>query len=347
MKKFVAAVTALLLILCAAGCDGAGTKQPEATTTVTTQDPNKMEVPDLSGLSRVQVEMKYPKLNFNFQEKYDDKVEEECVISQEPEAGTTINKSDEITVYISIGGKQVEVDDYVGRNIDDVRLLIEKQGLVCETQIEDNETVARNCVIRTTPSARTMVDKGSVVICYVSLGSAVQEIHVPDMIGKSIEDATKIAKDNNLSLAITYDDTSVLEPGTVIKQMIDPDTVVPPNSIVEVTIAGENASAARETTITVTLNNSKIEGEFELKYYIDGTLIPEKTEIKELSLTRKIEWTLKNTDIHTYSIIVTSLTTGKSGKLYEMEVDFTQNPPVKNHHDTFNANVFSELLKND
>ena len=334
------------MVLCAAGCEAAGNTAPETTTTVTTQDPNIMEVPDLSGLSRVQVEMKYPKLNINFQEKYDDKVDEEGVISQEPEAGTTINKSDEITVYISIGGKQVEVDDYTGRNIDDVRLLIEKQGLVCETQIEDNETVARNCVIRTTPSARTMVDKGSTIICYVSLGSAVQEIRVPDMIGKSIEDATKLATENNIALTITYDDTSSLEPGTVIRQGIDPDTVVPPNTRVEVVIAGENAAASKETTITVTLNTA-LEGEFELKYYIDGTLVPEKTEIKEISLTRKIEWSVRNTDVHTYSIIVTSLTTGKSGKLYEMEVDFTTNPPTKNHHDTFNGKIFEQLLKND
>jgi len=345
MKKIMALCAAFVMVLCAAGCDGAANK-PAETTTVTTQDPNIMEVPDFSGLSRVQVEMKYPKLNINFEEKYDDKADEDMVISQSPEAGTKINKSDEITVGISLGGKQVEVDDYTGRNIDDVRLLIEKQGLVCETQIEDNETVARNCVIRTTPSARTMVDKGSTIICYVSLGSAVQEIRVPDMIGMTIEDALKAAKENNIVPIITYDDTSALEPGTVIKQGLPADTVVEPNTNVEVVVAGENAAASKETTITVTLN-TELEGEYELKYYIDGTLVPEKTEIKEISLTRKIEWTVRNTDVHTYSIIVTSLTTGKSGKLYEMEVDFTTSPPTKNHHDTFNAKIFNELSKAD
>lgn len=345
MKKIIAIAAAFIMVLCAAGCDG-GNKPAESTTAATTQDPNIMEVPDFSGLSRVQVEMKYPKLNIVFQEKYDDKAEEEAVIGQSPEPGTKIKKSDEITVQISLGGKQVEVDDYTGRNIDDVRMLIEKQGLFCETQVEDNETVARNCVIRTAPSARTMVDKGSTIICYVSLGSAVQEIRVPDMIGKSIEDATKLATENNIALTILYDDTSNLEPGTVIKQGVDPDTVVDPGERIEVTIAGENASASKETTITVTLNTD-LEGEFELKYYIDGTLVPEKTEIKELSLTRKIEWKVRGSDIHTYSIIVTSLATGKSGKLYEMEVDFTVDPPTKDHHDTFNAKVFSELLKTD
>ena len=345
MKKIIAIAAAFIMVLCAAGCDG-GNKPAESTTAATTQDPNIMEVPDFSGLSRVQVEMKYPKLNINFQEKYDDKADEEAVIGQSPEPGTKIKKSDEITVEISLGGKQVEVDDYTGRNIDDVRTLIEKQGLFCETQVEDNETVARNCVIRTAPSARTMVDKGSTIICYVSLGSAEQEIRVPDLIGMPIEDATKLAKENNIMLIITYDDTSALEPGTVISQGLPADTVVEPNTNIEVMIAGENASAAKETTITVTLNTD-LEGEFELKYYVDGTLDPDKTEIKELSLTRKIEWKVRGTDVHTYSIMVTSLRTGKSGKLYEMEVDFTTNPPSKDHHDTFNAKIFNELLKTD
>ena len=170
---------------------------------------------------------------------------------------------------------------------------------------------------------------------------------MPDLIGMTIEDATRVASENNLSLTISYDNTSSLEPGTVVSQGIDPDKVVEPETRVEVVIAGENASAAKKTSITVNIPNTGLEGEFELKYYIDGTLIPEKTEVKEISLTKKIEWEIADTDVHTYSIMVTSLTTGKSGKLYEMEVDFTQDPPTKDHHDTFNAKIFNELLKND
>ena len=346
MKKISAVFAALLslsMLLCAAGC-GSGKKPEDTAVTTTTADPDSVEVPDFSGLTRVQIEMKYPKLNIVFDEKYDDSAEEDEMISQSPLPGTKINKADEITVEISLGGKLVEVDDYTGRNYDDVKTLIEKQGLVPEMVYDDSETVPRNCVISTIPSPRTMVDKGSTVICYVSLGSAEQELRMPDFTGLSIEDATRIATDNSITFSIIYDDTSHLEAGTVIKQGIKPDTVIEPNTRVEVTIAGENASAARQATLTVTTNGN-VEGEFELKYYIDGTLQPEKTEIKELSLTRKIEWEVSGTDVHTYSIIVTSLTTGKSGKLYEYEVDFTQNPPTKNHHDTFNSKLFSELLK--
>ena len=341
MKKILAVFAAFMMILCIGSCDSG--KKPAETEAVTTADPDSVEVPDFSGLTRVQIEMKYPKLNIVFDEKYDDTAEEDEVISQTPAPGTVINKADEITVEISLGGKLVEVDDYTGRNSDDAKMLIEKQGLVCELVYDDSETVARNCIISTIPSARTMVEKGSTVICYVSLGSSVQEIRMPALIGKSIEDATKLAAENSITLSITYDDTSDMTPGTVISQGVPADTVIDPGSIIEVTIAGENASASKTATITVTMNYS-IEGEFELKYYVDGTLIPEKTEIKELSLTKKIEWEVSGTDVHTYSVMVTSLTTGKSGKFYEMEVDFTQNPPAKDDHGTLDPNIFKELL---
>lgn len=342
MKKYIAVFAAFMMIACFAGCDS-GNKPAETSAVTATADPDSVEVPDFSGLTRVQIEMKYPKLNIVFDEKYDDKADEDEVISQSPAPGTKINKADEITVEISLGGKLVEVDDYSGRSYDDAKVLIEKQGLVPEMVYDDSETVARNCIINTIPSARTMVEKGSTVICYVSLGSAVQETRMPDLTGMTIEDATRVAAENNITFSITYDDTSSFEAGTVIKQGIEPDTVIEPNTRVEVTIAGENASAARETSITVTINNT-IEGEFELKYYVDGTLDAEKTEIKELSLTRKIEWQVSGTDVHTYSVIATSLTTGKSGKLYEIEVDFTKNPPTRNQL-SFNANVFKELLQ--
>ena len=343
MKKIKAFIlcAAVLLSLCSCGTPAAVTDTGSTESTAAAAD--TLEVPDFSGLTRDQIQMKYPKLNIIYDETYGSKPEGEMV-SQDPAAGTVIGFDDQIIVEISIGEKLVEVDDYAGRSITDAQTLIEKQGLMCEVVRVDDDTVQKNCVIRTLPSARTKVEKGSVITCYVSLGSSQQEIRVPQMLGETIEDATKLATENNITLQISYDDESEVEPGIVISQSIDADTIVEPDTRVGVVISGENAGAAKETSISVTLKK-ELSGEYELKYYIDGTLQENKTEIKELSLTKKINWDISGTDVHTYSIRVTCLATGKSGILYEMEVDFTQDPPVKNHHDTFNANIFDELSR--
>lgn len=343
MKKLLAAVLAIIMVFGAAACDGG--KKPAETTVATTEDPNKMEVPDFSELTWEQIEMKYPKLNIKPDYQYSDSVPEGGFIAQEPSAGTKIDKSDKITVTVSSGSKLVEIDDYTGRNIDDARTLLEKQGLKCEVVSVDSEDVTRNCIVKTVPAAREMVEKGTTVTCYVSLGAPEQEIKVPDMVGKSIEQATALAEENGIGLSIGYDNNSDKEPGTVISQSIDPETVVEPNTRVEVVLSGESSADSRKTTISVTPPKSGVSGEYQLKYYIDGTLIEEKTEIKELSLTKKIEWEVTGTDIHTYSVVVTCMATGKSGVLYKMEVDFTKNPPTKDHHDTFNAKIFQELAE--
>ena len=166
MKKITAVIAAVLIALCAAGCSTGQTT--DGTGEVTSADNrNLLEVPDFSGLSKEQIEMKYPNLNIVYEEQYDSIPEGE-MISQTPLPGTKLEKNEKITVNISLGEKLVEVDDYTNRSIADAQTLIEKQGLVCEIMWDESETITQNCVIRTIPSARTKVEKGSTITCYVS-----------------------------------------------------------------------------------------------------------------------------------------------------------------------------------
>lgn len=343
MNKKISAILAAVLILSLSGCGNSG---GGFTTTAATETPDeRAEAPNFVGLTLEQIGMRYPELSIETEYRYDESAPKETVLEQDIAAGTKYSDGTVFHLIVSSGAKLVEIDDYTGRNIDDAQALLEKQGLKCDIIHAEDSEIPINCVIRTQPAAREKVEPGSSVICYVSLGSGEVEIAVPDFRGLSVEDATKLAKENNIALTISYkQDAGDAAPGTVLEQGIDPETIVEPNTRVEVFIAGESASASGKTTISVTMKNSNLVGEFQLKYYIDGTLVEEKTEIKEISLTKKIEWEVSGSDVHTYSIVVTSLETGKSGVLYEMEVDFTQDPPKKDHHDTFDSGIFKKLL---
>ncbi len=343
MKKLISVFLASVMVLSLCGCEGNTT---ESFTTTTAPIDERPEAPNFVGLSLEQISMRYPDLTLDPTYKYSDEYAKNVVIEQEIAAGEKYDEDTVFSVVVSSGSKLIEIDDYTNRNIDDVETLLEKQGFVCDVIYAEDSTVTKNCVIKTVPAAREKAEAGTVVTCYVSLGAATVMSIVPDFTGLTIEQATELAEDNNLYLTITYNDSqnTEAEPGTVLSQLIDPDTEVEPGTRVGVTIAGETASSSASTTINVSLKGD-VSGEFQLKYYIDGTLQEEKTEIKELSLTKKITWEVSGTDVHTFTIIVTSLKTGKSGTLYEMEVDFTQDPPARDHHDTFNANIFSELLQ--
>lgn len=342
MKKIFSIIIAAVMLISVSACDMGGSS--EVTTGTEAPVDNRPEMPNLVGLTLEQIGMRYPALTLETTYEYDDEAAKDTVIEQDIPAGSRYDEKDPIKVVVSGGSKLIEIDDYRNRNIDDVQQLLSKQGFVCDIIYDNDDKITKNCVIKTVPAAREKAEAGTIVTCYVSLGAAEVKALVPDMVGKSIEDATDLATENGIKLTITYENADGVEAGTVLEQSIDPDTEVEPDTRVIVTIAGETAASSASTNITVTLKEG-MEGEFQLKYYIDGTLQEDKTEIKELSLTKKINWEVSGTEIHTFTIVATSLKTGKSGTLYEMEVDFTQDPPTKDHHDTFNANVFSELLE--
>lgn len=342
MKKIISVVLASLMLISLCSCQGGN--QSESFTTTTAPIDTRPEAPNFVGLSLEQIEMRYPDLVIDTTYKYSDEYAKNVVMEQEIPAGERYDDNTIFKVVVSSGSKLIEIDDYTDRNIDDVKTLLDKQGFVCDVIYVEDTKITKNCVIKTVPAAREKAEAGTVVTCYVSLGAATVMSVVPDMTGLTFEQATKLAEENNIHLTVTYEESDEAEPGTVLSQSIDPDTEVEPETRVVVAIAGENSASSSSTTINVSLKD-KVAGEFQLKYYIDGTLQEEKTEIKELSLTKKISWEVSGTDVHTFTIIVTSLKTGKSGTLYEMEVDFTQDPPTRDHHDTFNANIFSELLQ--
>lgn len=338
MKKFISVIIAAVMLASVSACDTG--KQPETTTTAPAD--TRPEMPNLVGLSLEQIGMRYPALVLETTYEYSDEVEKDKVIEQKIPAGDKYDEDDPIEVIVSSGSKLIEIDDYTNRNIDDVEQLLTKQGFRCEVIYDEDDKITKNCVIKTVPAAREKAEAGTLVTCYVSLGKAAVKAVVPDMVGKSIEEASELAEENGIKLTIEYEEADGVEAGTVLEQGIDPDTEVEPDSRVIVKIAGEGSSSSATTNISLSVKEG-MSGEFQLKYYIDGTLQEEKTEIKELSLTKKISWEVSGTDIHTYTIVVTSMKTGKSGTLIEMEVDFTQDPPAKDHHDTFNGNIFSEI----
>ncbi len=344
MKKIITAFICAVMICSVSACNIG--QQSEETSVTTEPVDTRPEMPNLVGLTLEQIGMRYPALTLETTYEYSDEAPKETVLEQNINAGDKYDEDKPVKVVVSNGSKLIEIDDYTNRNIDDVEQLLIKQGFVCDTIFSEDDKITKNCVIKTVPAAREKAEAGTVVTCYVSLGAAKVQAIVPDMVGKSIEEATDLANESGIKLTITYEDADGVEAGTVLEQSVEAETEVEPDTRVVVTIAGETAASSRSTNISVSLKEG-MSGEFQLKYYIDGTLQEEKTEIKELSLTKKISWEVSGTEVHTFTIVVTSLETGKSGNLYEMEVDFTQNPPTKDHHDTFNSNIFSELLKDD
>ena len=130
--------------------------------------------------------------------------------------------------------------------------------------------------------------------------------------------------------------------GYVISQSIEPNEKVEKGTIVTIVVSnGEIASEERETSIELGIN-SNVTGEFNFRYYIDGALVSELSETRDISLNKTIKWDISGTGTHNYTIMIENPLTGERKTLIRYDVNF-DNDPVTKDEIAFNPNVFSEL----
>ncbi len=299
-------------------------------------------MPTLVNRTWDEVRAEYNDYNFIPVTQYSSEYEKNVVMDQSVMPGRTIKKNQEVEVVVSNGPKLVEIDDYTNKHIDDVITMLKKQDLKYEIKRTESDDIAEDFVIKTSPAAREFVEAGTTVTCYVSMGQSNEATAVPDMVNLSLANAKKRAEEYDILLTIITEPSSEVEEGKVIRQNIAPTTLVEKNTMVEIVVS-DGSEPIKESGFSISVS-SKATGEFEFRYYIDGTLQKDMTEIKDMSLTDKIQWSFSGSGVHEYAIRVTSLDTGASGTLIVMEVDFTTDPVTKSDNGTFNNKLFKQLL---
>lgn len=302
----------------------------------------EVTMPTLVNLTWDEVRAQYNDYNFIPVTQYSSEYEKNVVMDQSVMPGRTIKKNQEVEVVVSNGPKLVEIDDYSNKHIDDVVTMLKKQDLKYEIIRTESDDVAADFVIKTSPAAREFVEAGTTVTCYVSLGKSNESTAVPNMVNLSLASAKMRAEEYDILLTILYEPSTEVEEGRVIRQSIEPTTLVEKNTMVEIVVS-DGSEPVKDAQISISMS-SNATGEFEFRYYIDGTLQEDMTEIKDIGLTDKIIWNFSGSGVHEYAIRVTSLDTGASGTLLVMEVDFTTDPVTKDDHGTFNKKLFKQLL---
>lgn len=302
----------------------------------------EVTMPTLVNLTWDEVRAQYNDYNFIPVTQYSSEYEKNVVMDQSVMPGRTIKKNQEVEVVVSNGPKLVEIDDYSNKHIDDVVTMLKKQDLKYEIIRTESDDVAADFVIKTSPAAREFVEAGTTVTCYVSLGKSNESTAVPNMVNLSLASAKMRAEEYDILLTILYEPSTEVEEGRVIRQSIEPTTLVEKNTMIEIVVS-DGSEPVKDAQISISMS-SNATGEFEFRYYIDGTLQEDMTEIKDIGLTDKIIWNFSGSGVHEYAIRVTSLDTGASGTLLVMEVDFTTDPVTKDDHGTFNKKLFKQLL---
>ena len=149
---------------------------------------------------------------------YSDSVPAGTVISATPAGGTSVTVGARIQTVVSLGVEQKTVPNVVGKTEHDAQTAIIDAGLtVGQTSKDYSSSVATGMVISTDPAAGQSLDKGSTVNITISKGRA--SAKVPDVVGKTEEEARKALKDAGLEMSTpTRANDKSVEEGHVISQ---------------------------------------------------------------------------------------------------------------------------------
>lgn len=162
------------------------------------------------------------------------------VLSQSPHPGRSIMMTSggvEVKLSVSTGDTVTTIPDVSNMDYRAATALLRQYGLYIEVINSSSDSIEHDRVIRTEPSAGIEVTTASLVYVYVSCGTELRYLSVPNLIGLSEEAAISQIENNGFSYGWSQREHSDLAAGTVIGQSIDAFSTAEEHSMVYLTVS--------------------------------------------------------------------------------------------------------------
>ncbi|MFZ5639157.1 MAG: Stk1 family PASTA domain-containing Ser/Thr kinase [Bacillota bacterium] len=184
----------------------------------------------------------------------------DTVISQDPEPNKKVRKGFTVTLTVSKGPKYVTVPDVRKKELSIAEVELGNLGFKVETTDVYSDEVAKGSVVEQTPGADSQAVEGSTVTLEVSMGREPKYVAVPDLRGRTLEDARKMLTDLNLRLSETVNEAPSNDyiPGTIMAQQPSPGDNLQEGEAVQVTLSTGPGPEAKTATVSVELPDDNI-----------------------------------------------------------------------------------------
>ena len=203
-------------------------------------EPKDVKVPDVKGKSVEAAEEKLEKVGLKVESKTkkqaSDDVDKGKVVKTDPKAGKTVKEGTTVTIYESSGAKSIEVENYVGKNVNTVQTQLEKLGLVVSIEKKNvtDSKIDSNTILAQSP-AEGKLEKGDTITLYVPNVVATY----PDMVNEGwiLSDAEAFAKKYDVNLVKTYQETDKVDEGRILSQSRTAGTEIVAGSTLKIVVA--------------------------------------------------------------------------------------------------------------
>ena len=189
-------------------------------------------MPDVVGLSKEKAEQELKDLGlFVKTDTAESEIKKEYICAQQYKYGEAVDKGSEVNLTVSLGkkeydnSKKTEVPNVVGEKWDDARKMAsDKRIYIYKSDIKNSDTVEKDIVMKQSLKAKSKVEEGSDLGVDVSLG--INTTHVPDVVYKSFDEASKLMNDSKIKIEVTYQKSDVVAKDHVISQSVEAGTEV-------------------------------------------------------------------------------------------------------------------------
>lgn len=277
--------------------------------------PKDIEVPDVSGESYEEAVSILLEKGFDVGEPIlvtDEEVEEGYVIQTNPSANEITKEGSTITIYESTGKEKLVLEDYVGRNIDRVKAILEMKGFTnIEVIEESHESESAGTILTQSPEVgEEVVPSEDIIEFTVSSGPKLVEIE--KLIGKSKVQVDEYVNSNGFNSNVTEEFSDNIPKGHLISQSPEPGKEVVPKETTLLLIYSLGPEKEPPKTVTKSVEipyEPEEEGqELEVSIYIDDSehSISETYETIKITspLVRTLEFKIEQGQKAFYQIII-------------------------------------------
>lgn len=223
--------------------------------------PKEVQIPNLVGMTEAEAKAELEKYKLNYEkieENYNKDFELGKIYEQTPaySANYKIKEKTTISVKISKGTETTTVPKVIGMTYDEAVAELEKYKLKAEKVEETSKTIKEGIVISQETEANSTANAGDTVKIHVSIGTGINQVAMPSVLGKSESEARAILEGKNLKVNVEYSEDTTKNNGEVLKQSVEVGTNIDEET--EVTITVNKLTETK--TIPVTVNVKSLTG---------------------------------------------------------------------------------------
>lgn len=270
--------------------------------------------PNLVGMDLEEAKKQYSKFNIEVESSaFHDSYDKDVIYYQNVKPGMNVKEKSTIKVKISSGVQSFSLADYTNFEENQVYAILTDNDIEFTTITEYNDNIPEGYVIKTEPGVDTVVDSGTVVIIYVSMGPKTTYATVPNVLGYKLNDAKLMLNSAGIKIGSVTRVDSTQAGSVILDQSLTAGSQVQKGTTIDLVIAMERDSEANTVTLDIPLPNEN--RQIQMEAFINGS--PAAAETINPYMMSSWTVTLTGEGITTVSIYY-------DDKLYQAySVDFT------------------------